>query len=117
MLNRLLSGHAFPFVHIAYGWELGIPGQIAEGAVYISYASMECPDWWCVTRSHCSRSPPNRAGRDCALVTFQQGQGAYQPFHGVSNQVLAPAKGPSLSCEADDVHASLSSQRPPEVRE
>ncbi|KAI9459258.1 hypothetical protein BJY52DRAFT_1223247 [Lactarius psammicola] len=31
MLNRLLSGHAFPFVHIAYGWELGIPGQVAEG--------------------------------------------------------------------------------------
>ncbi|KAI0300671.1 hypothetical protein B0F90DRAFT_397628 [Multifurca ochricompacta] len=40
MLNRLLAGHAFPFIHLAYGWELGIPGQIAEGlAVAAVYAN------------------------------------------------------------------------------
>ncbi|KAI9459257.1 hypothetical protein BJY52DRAFT_1267314 [Lactarius psammicola] len=31
MLNRLLAGLVHPFIHLAYGFEFGIPGQIAEG--------------------------------------------------------------------------------------
>jgi hypothetical protein len=32
MLNRLLAGVVHPFVHLAYGLEFGILGQVAEGA-------------------------------------------------------------------------------------
>jgi hypothetical protein len=31
MLNRLLAGVAHPFIHLAYGFEFGILGQVAEG--------------------------------------------------------------------------------------
>ena len=31
MLNRLLAGLVHPFIHFAYGFEFGIPGQVAEG--------------------------------------------------------------------------------------
>ncbi|KAF8259245.1 hypothetical protein EI94DRAFT_1616699, partial [Lactarius quietus] len=31
MLNRLLAGLMHPFIHLAYGFEFGIPGQVAEG--------------------------------------------------------------------------------------
>ncbi|KAI9439320.1 hypothetical protein H4582DRAFT_131801 [Lactarius indigo] len=31
MLNRLLAGLVHPFIHLAYGFEFGIPGQVAEG--------------------------------------------------------------------------------------
>jgi hypothetical protein len=31
MLNRLLAGLVHPFIHLAYGFELGLPGQVAEG--------------------------------------------------------------------------------------
>ena len=31
-LNRLLAGVVHPFVHLAYGLEFGILGQVAEGA-------------------------------------------------------------------------------------
>ncbi|KAH9036506.1 hypothetical protein EDB85DRAFT_1940391 [Lactarius pseudohatsudake] len=31
MLNRLLAGLMHPFIHFAYGFEFGIPGQVAEG--------------------------------------------------------------------------------------
>lgn len=32
MLNRLLVGLVYPFIHLTYGLEFGILGQIAEGA-------------------------------------------------------------------------------------
>ena len=32
MLNRLLAGIVHPFIHLAWGLEFGILGQIAEGA-------------------------------------------------------------------------------------
>jgi len=31
MLNRLLGGLVHPFIHVFYGFEFGILGQIAEG--------------------------------------------------------------------------------------
>lgn len=31
MLNRLLAGVAHPFIHLSYGFEFGILGQVAEG--------------------------------------------------------------------------------------
>jgi hypothetical protein len=31
MLNRLLGGLVHPFIHLFYGFEFGILGQIAEG--------------------------------------------------------------------------------------
>ena len=31
MLNRLLAGLVHPFIHLASGFEFGIPGQVAEG--------------------------------------------------------------------------------------
>ena len=31
MLNRLMSILMRPFIHLGYGFEFGIPGQIAEG--------------------------------------------------------------------------------------
>jgi hypothetical protein len=31
MLNRLLGGLLHPFIHLFYGFEFGILGQIAEG--------------------------------------------------------------------------------------
>lgn len=31
MLNRLLAGLLHPFIHFAYGFEFGLPGQVAEG--------------------------------------------------------------------------------------
>jgi hypothetical protein len=31
MLNRLLAGLLHPFIHLAYGFEFGLPGQVAEG--------------------------------------------------------------------------------------
>jgi Questin oxidase-like len=31
MLNRLLAGLVHPFIHLAYGFEFGLPGQVAEG--------------------------------------------------------------------------------------
>ncbi|KAH9051498.1 hypothetical protein EDB87DRAFT_821189 [Lactarius vividus] len=31
MLNRLLAGLVHPLIHLAYGFEFGIPGQVAEG--------------------------------------------------------------------------------------
>jgi hypothetical protein len=32
MLNRLLAGVVHPFIHLAWGLQFGILGQIAEGA-------------------------------------------------------------------------------------
>ena len=32
MLNRLLAGLVHPFIHLAYGFEFGLPGQVAEGS-------------------------------------------------------------------------------------
>jgi Questin oxidase-like len=31
MLNRLMAGLVHPFIHLAYGLEFGLPGQVAEG--------------------------------------------------------------------------------------
>jgi hypothetical protein len=31
MLNRLLAGLLHPFIHFGYGFEFGLPGQVAEG--------------------------------------------------------------------------------------
>ena len=31
MLNRVISVLLHPFIHISYGFEFGIPGQVAEG--------------------------------------------------------------------------------------
>jgi len=31
MLNRLLAGLLHPFIHFSYGFEFGLPGQVAEG--------------------------------------------------------------------------------------
>ena len=36
MLNRLMSVFLHPFIHIGYGFEFGIPGQIAEGELRFS---------------------------------------------------------------------------------
>lgn len=32
MLNRLLAGLLHPFIHLNYGFEFGLPGQVAEGS-------------------------------------------------------------------------------------
>jgi len=32
MLNRLLAGLLHPFIHLIYGFEFGLPGQVAEGS-------------------------------------------------------------------------------------
>ena len=34
MLNRLLAGLVHPLIHLAYGLEFGLPGQVAEGLLY-----------------------------------------------------------------------------------
>ena len=34
MLNRLLGILVHPFIHLAYGLEFGLPGQVAEGLSY-----------------------------------------------------------------------------------
>ena len=34
MLNRLLAALVHPFIHLAYGLEFGLPGQVAEGLLY-----------------------------------------------------------------------------------
>jgi len=31
MLNRLVAGLLHPFIHFAYGYEFGLPGQVSEG--------------------------------------------------------------------------------------
>ncbi|KAI0262049.1 hypothetical protein BC834DRAFT_892792 [Gloeopeniophorella convolvens] len=31
MLNRLLAGLVHPFIHLSFGFEFGLPGQVAEG--------------------------------------------------------------------------------------
>ncbi len=31
MLNRVLAGLLHPFIHLMYGFEFGLPGQVAEG--------------------------------------------------------------------------------------
>ena len=31
MLSRVLGGLLHPFIHLAYGFEIGIPGQVAQG--------------------------------------------------------------------------------------
>ena len=36
MLNRLMSVYLHPFIHIGYGFEFGIPGQVAEGELRFS---------------------------------------------------------------------------------
>jgi hypothetical protein len=36
MLNRLMSVLLHPFIHIGYGLEFGIPGQVAEGELGLS---------------------------------------------------------------------------------
>jgi hypothetical protein len=39
MLNRLLAGLVHPFIHLAYGFEFGIPGQVAEGEPGLSVSN------------------------------------------------------------------------------
>jgi hypothetical protein len=34
MLNRLLAGLLHPFIHLNYGFEFGLPGQVAEGSPF-----------------------------------------------------------------------------------
>jgi Questin oxidase-like len=34
MLNRLLAGLVHPFIHLFYGFEFGLPGQVAEGSSF-----------------------------------------------------------------------------------
>jgi hypothetical protein len=36
MLNRLLAGLLHPFIHLIYGFEFGLPGQVAEGSSFFS---------------------------------------------------------------------------------
>jgi Questin oxidase-like len=36
MLNRLLAGLLHPFIHFGYGFEFGLPGQVAEGLCTVS---------------------------------------------------------------------------------
>ena len=40
MLNRLLAGLVHPFIHLAYGFEFGIPGQVAEGELGLSISNL-----------------------------------------------------------------------------
>ncbi|KAF8259250.1 hypothetical protein EI94DRAFT_1813630 [Lactarius quietus] len=41
MLNRLMSILMHPFIHLGYGFEFGIPGQIAEG---LAFTAVHCAD-------------------------------------------------------------------------
>jgi hypothetical protein len=34
MLNRALAGLLHPFIHLSYGFEFGLPGQVAEGLLF-----------------------------------------------------------------------------------
>jgi len=34
MLNRVLAGLLHPFIHLSYGFEFGLPGQLAEGSSF-----------------------------------------------------------------------------------
>lgn len=34
MLNRILAGLLHPFIHLSYGFEFGLKGQVAEGSPY-----------------------------------------------------------------------------------
>ncbi len=54
MLNRLLAGLVHPFIHLAYGFEFGIPGQVAEGELGFS-----------ILKYHASTSDRGRLGEHC----------------------------------------------------
>jgi hypothetical protein len=43
MLNRLLAGLLHPFIHLAYGFEFGLPGQFSEGTWDISVLYIHDP--------------------------------------------------------------------------
>jgi Questin oxidase-like len=40
MLNRLMAGLVHPFIHLAYGFEFGLPGQVAEGLLYCAFGNL-----------------------------------------------------------------------------
>ncbi|KAH9965709.1 hypothetical protein BJV74DRAFT_785799 [Russula compacta] len=42
MLNRLLAGLVHPFIHLAYGYEFGLPGQVAEGLSIFRTPGLAC---------------------------------------------------------------------------
>ena len=72
MLNRLMSVFMHPFIHIGYGFEFGIPGQVAEGELGFSIGNYHTSILNRGTRpwDHCG--PPRRPTRACAtLVLFQ----------------------------------------------
>jgi hypothetical protein len=44
MLNRLMSVYIHPFIHIGYGFEFGIPGQVAEGLAITAVHRADQPE-------------------------------------------------------------------------
>jgi hypothetical protein len=71
MLNRLMSILMHPFIHIGYGFEFGVPGQVAEGELGFSICDYHTS---VLNRGRPGErcSPPRRPTRACAaLVLFQ----------------------------------------------
>ena len=77
MLNRLMSALLHPFIHIGYGFEFGIPGQVAEGELGFSVFKYHASILNRVRPgSHCG--PPRLPTRaHTTLVLFQ----AYWAWH------------------------------------
>ena len=71
MLNRLFGGLVHPFIHLAYGFEFGIPGQVAEGEpgflIFQCHASVLNRD-----RPGNDRRPPHRPDGACATLVLLQ---------------------------------------------
>jgi len=70
MLNRLLAGLLHPFIHFGYGFEFGLPGQVAEG-LWILRPSV-CDPTLNYTRPRLYCRPSGRTDRTSATFIFCQ---------------------------------------------
>ncbi|KAI0065175.1 hypothetical protein BV25DRAFT_1822291 [Artomyces pyxidatus] len=71
MLNRLLAGLVHPFIHVAYGIEFGVPGQVAEGLAQCSVHAAEQPAILPYSLFSSSTSPPSLSSLSLSDISVQ----------------------------------------------
>ncbi|KAF8259247.1 hypothetical protein EI94DRAFT_1616695 [Lactarius quietus] len=76
MLNRLMSILMHPFIHLGYGFEFGIPGQIAEGELGFSIFQHKLT----CGRPGIHRRPLCRPNGACAIFVLYKDDSAWQPL-------------------------------------
>lgn len=77
MLNRLLAGLLHPFIHFAYGFEFGLPGQVAEG---LSNLVPNIPRSIIKDDRSCMRCrPPSGTDRAGATFVLRQSSRTWHP--------------------------------------